>query len=437
METDSEVIIIPYAPRIQFVPLHERTQRFAAVVAHRRAGKTVAEVNDKIRAALTCPLPNPRVAYIAPYYKQAKAVAWTYAKQFSLPIPGHTVNESELRIDYPNGGQFRLYGADNIDALRGIYLDDVVLDEYADMNPRLFPEVIRPALVDRKGRADFIGTPKGRNDFFHLCEMAKKSPDWLFLCLRASETKLIADDELSQLRSAMTPEQYEQEFECSFESAIVGAYYGREIAELIKQNRIRSVSYDDAVPVNTAWDLGLTDDTAIWFFQVVRGEIHVIGCYAASGRGIDHYAKEILSKPYKYGTHWLPHDAKAKTLASGGKSIQEQLSSHLGWGNIRITPMLSKEDGIQAVRLMLPRTYFDVSCDEGLEALRQYQREWDDDKKCFKDKPLHNWTSHYSDAFRYMAVAWQEESEASTQDDQRETDAWGNPISNEDEWKTV
>lgn len=437
MATGSAVTIIPYAPRIQFVPLHERTQRFAAIVAHRRAGKTVATVNDKIKSVMTCRLPNPRVAYIAPYYKQAKAVAWTYVKHYSQAIPNISINESELRVDYPNGGQFRLYGADNIDALRGIYLDDVTLDEYADMNPRLFPEVIRPALVDRNGRADFIGTPKGRNDFYHICEMAKKSRDWLYLCLRASETGLVPQNELEALKSMMTPEQYEQEFECSFEAAIVGAYYGRELAQADRDGRIREVKYDPAVPVYTAWDLGYSDDTAIWFYQVVRGEIHVIGFYYASGREVDHYAELIKSKPFKYETHWLPHDAKAKTLASGGKSIQEQLSAHLGWGSVRIVPSLSLEDGIQAARKMFPRVYFDTSCNEGVEALRQYQREWDDDRKCFKDKPRHDWTSHAADAFRYLAIAWQEEANTQPIKEEIETDAWGTPLSNADEWKTA
>ncbi len=404
-----QLIIIPYAPRKQFLPLHNRKQRFAAIVAHRRAGKTVAEVNDKIRSALICDKPNPRVAYIAPLYKQAKAVAWTYFKQYGLCVPGAVANESELRIDFPNGGQVRLYGADNPDALRGIYLDDVTLDEPADMNPRLWPEVIRPSLVDRKGRATFIGTPKGRNDFHAICDAAKNNPDWFFMMLRASESGLIDPTELKALRDNMTPEQYDQEFECSFEAAILGAYYGREIAEADRAGRICNVPYDSNAPVHTAWDLGYSDDTSIWFYQVVRGEIHIIDYYYASGRDIDHYATVIKDKGYQYGTHWLPHDAKAKTLASGGKSIQEQLSVHLGWGSIRIVSNLALEDGIQAARKAFPRMYFDVKCNEAIEALRQYQREWDDERKCFRNKPRHDWTSHPADAFRYLAIAWQEE----------------------------
>lgn len=429
-------IVIPYAPRRQFLPLHNRTQRFAATVAHRRAGKTVAEVNDKIKSTLMCQLPNPRTAYIAPFYKQAKAVAWTYAKQFGLCIPGALANESELRIDFPNGGQFRLYGADNPDALRGIYLDDVTLDEYADMNPRLWPEVIRPALVDRKGKASFIGTPKGRNDFYKLCEFAKNSSDWLYTCLKASQTKLVPEDELKALRDMMTPEQFEQEFECSFEAAVIGAYYGREFAQADKEGRLCEVPYDVNTKVYTAWDLGYSDDTAIWFYQVAGNEIHIIDYYFASGRDIDHYLSIIKDKNYDYETHWLPHDAKAKTLASGGKSIQEQLSNQLGWGKVRIVPGLSLEDGIQAVRKMFPRLYFDNKCYDGTEALRQYQREWDDDKKCFKDKPLHNWTSHAADAFRYLAIAWQEEYKPAQPEKKELPDRFRIKEDLEDDWQS-
>lgn len=409
MASCSEVII-PYAPRRHFIPLHNRTERFAAVVAHRRAGKTVSEINDKIKAAVTCEKPNPRVAYIAPFYKQAKAVAWTYAKEYSRNIPEVRINESELRIDYPNGGQFRLYGADNPDALRGIYLDDVTLDEPADMNPRLWPEVIRPTLVDRGGRATFIGTPKGKNAFYDICELAKASSDWMFLILRASETGLIPKEELLALQDMMTPEQYQQEFECSFDAAILGAYFGREMSQAEQEGRICKVEYDHNYPVHTVWDLGYSDDTAIWFYQIIAGEIRILSYYFASGEDIDHYASILKTKPYNYGIHWLPHDAKAKTLAAKGKSIQQQLADHFEWKAIRIVPNLSHADGIQAARKMFPRVYFDESC-EALEALRQYRREWDDERKCFKEKPLHNWTSHPADAFRYLAVSWQEEYE--------------------------
>ena len=404
-------ITIPYSPRKAFLPFHNRKQRFSAIVAHRRAGKTVAHINELIKSALTCDKVSPRTAYLAPFYKQAKSVAWDYAKRFSLVIPNSKANESELRIDFPNGGQFRLFGADNPDALRGIYLDDVVLDEYGDMNPRIFSEIIRPTLLDRNGRASFIGTPKGKNDFYKICTLAKKSPDeWYFKELKASETGLIPESELESIRKSQTEEQYLQEFECSFEASILGAFYGKELYLAEQQRRIKNFDYDPNFKVNTAWDLGWSDDTSIWFYQVVAGEIRIIDYLFNSGEDINYYSSELLKKPYKYDIHWLPHDAKAKTLASGGKSIQEQLAANLGWGNIRIVPDLSLMDGIQAARLMMPRCWFNLkNCEEGIEALKQYQKEWDDDRKCFKDKPRHDWTSHPADAFRYLALSWQEE----------------------------
>lgn len=407
-------IVIPYSPRKHFLPLHNRKQRFAATVAHRRAGKTVAEINDKIRTALTCSLPNPRVAYIAPFYKQAKAVAWTYAKQFGLCVPNAKANESELRIDFPNGGQFRLYGADNIDALRGIYLDDVTLDEYADMNPRFFPEIIRPTLVDRKGRASFIGTPKGKNDFYHICEIAKANPDeWLFTELKASETGIIPLEELLALKKDMTEEQFLREFECSFEAAILGAYYGKELYAAKNEGRIlHKIEHDPEYHVQTAWDLGWSDDTAIWFYQVIAGEVRILEYFFANNESIDYYINYIISKKdYKYNAHYLPHDAKARTLASGGRSIQEQLTNALGgWGVVKIVPNLSVRDGIDAVKRMLSRTWFSqIDCAEGLEALMQYQREYDEQRKCFLEKPKHDWTSHPADAFRMLAIAYEEE----------------------------
>ena len=212
------VIRLPYTPRKQFLPFHERTQRFAAMVCHRRAGKTVASVNELIKGAVTCTLPNPRFAYIAPHYNQAKEIAWTYLKQGVVPLLkfGASINESELRVDLPNSGRVKLYGADNPDSLRGIYLDGVVLDEPAQIDPTLWPEVLRPALADRQGWAVFVGTPKGRNAFYEVWRNAEKAPDWFTLMLRASETGLLAESELQAAREIMTEQQYRQEFECSF-----------------------------------------------------------------------------------------------------------------------------------------------------------------------------------------------------------------------------
>lgn len=414
-------IILPYAPRKPFLPFHDRTHRWSCLVAHRRAGKTVAKINDLIRGASLCKLPRPRFAYIAPFRDQAKRVAWDYLKFYSRPLWEAGPNESELSVGLLGDRKVSLFGADNADALRGIYLDGADLDEFGDFRPGVWGNVIRPALADRKGWASFGGTPKGRNEFWEIREQARKNPaDWFFLELRASESGLLDPQELEEARKQLTPEQYAQEFECDFSAALPGAYFGREMVVAEREGRIREVMPDDAVPVYTAWDIGYRDDTAIWWYQVIRGEIHVIDYHASSGQNIEFYANLINSKPYRYAklsAHWLPHDVKAKTLASGGKSIIEQLAAHLSLDSLAIVPKLDIQDGIQAARMALRRTWFDEgNCYEGLEALRQYQREYDEDKKAFRERPRHDWTSHPADAFRMLSVAWREQEPEASRD---------------------
>jgi len=400
-------VVIPYKPRAQAVPFHERTERFACLVAHRRFGKTVASLNDLIRDALTINRPNVRVAYIAPYYRQAKAIAWDYLKEFTAPIPGIEVNASELRIDFPNGARIRLFGADNYDAMRGLYFDSVVLDEPADFPASAWPTVIRPALADRKGRATFIGTPKGKNDFWEIYNYAQSAPDWFCAMYKASETDILDADELIEAKRTMGEDRYEQEFECSFEAAIQGAFYALEMKEAMDEGRICAVPYDKSLGVVTAWDLGIGDSTAIWFAQYAGREIRIIDYYESSGVGLDHYAKVLADKGYHYTRHVLPHDARVKELGSG-KSRIETLAN-LGISDVAIAPSLAVEDGIQAVRSMIGRTWFDADkCERGIEALRQYRREFDDKLKTWRGRPLHDWTSHGADAMRYLAIGYSE-----------------------------
>ena len=410
-----EVIEIDYTPRLQAREFHDRTERFAVLVAHRRFGKTVAAVNDLIRDALTIDLPNVRVAYIAPYLSQAKAVAWDYALEFTRDIPQIKVNHSELRIDFLNGARFRLFGADNYNALRGLYFDAVVADEMADFPASAWPTVIRPAIVDRKGRATIIGTPKGKNEFWEMYDYAKNHPDWWCRMFKASETNILDADELKEAKRTMGEDRYEQEFECSFEAAIQGAYYAQEMKTATTDGRVTNVPYDPAVGVTTAWDLGIGDSTAIFFAQYVGQEIRIIDYYESSGVGLDHYAKVLSEKGYHYVEHILPHDVQVKELGTG-KSRIETLDA-LGISDITIAPKLAVDDGIQAARSMIARCWFDEEgCARGIEALRQYRREFDERLKTWRGRPLHDWTSHGADAFRYLAVGKQTRQE------------WGEPI---------
>jgi phage terminase large subunit len=403
-------VVLAYSPREAFKPFHSRKQRWACLVAHRRAGKTVAAVNDIIRAAVMCKSPNPLFGYIAPYRSQAKSVAWDYLKRFAAPIL-KSANEAELEVVLVNGAKIRLFGADNADAMRGLGFDGLYMDEYGDFKPSVWGSVIRPTLSDKQGWAVFGGTPKGKNQFWDVYQTSRMSPEeWCTLRLPASQSGILPQSELDAVKAQISEDQYMQEYECSFEAAILGAYYGIEMRMAADDGRIASVEYDPSLSTYTAWDLGYRDDTAIWWYQVVKGEIHVIDYHAVSGASIPEIAKVVMQKPYHYAKHYLPHDARAKTLAAQGKSIIEQLGEFLGLSNLGIVPDLSVQDGIQAVRQMLPRCYFDErKCMEGIEALRQYEREFDEDKKAFRASPKHNWCSHPADAFRMLAIAWREE----------------------------
>jgi phage terminase large subunit len=408
-------IVIPYQPREVFVDYHKDKRRNALTVAHRRAGKTVARVNKLIRKACESTLDNPRFGYLAPFYVQAKDIAWLYLKNYTAPIiqgVGGKVNEGELSITLGhNNAVIRLYGAENAERMRGVYFDGIVIDEAQGIAKSVLTQIILPCLADRLGWLDCSGTPKGRSNLLgELLEIARNNPSkWYLQVLKASETGLIDAGELESLKLMMPENEYLQEFECDFDAAITGAFYGKEMTELDKTGRITPIEYNKDFAVFTAWDLGYSDDTAIWWYQCFGGEIHVLDYYSDNGKTIEHYADLVKNKPYKYGKHWLPHDAKAKTLASGGKSIIEMLVNALGMGNVSIVPDLSVQDGIQAARVALQRTWIDPKCKDGIDCLRQYQREFDEDKKVFRDKPRHDWTSHGADAFRMLAIAYQEE----------------------------
>ncbi len=409
------VIDLGYRARPQFRGFHTRKQRWACIVAHRRAGKTVACIMDLVDAALRCEKPSGRFAYIAPFYAQAKDVAWAYLKQYTAAIPGCETNESELRVDIPtaSGGsaRVRLYGADNYERLRGIYLDGVVMDEFADMDPQAWTAVIRATLSDRKGWATFIGTPKGRNSFYDIWAGnaetgwpgAVSADDWFNLLLKASDTNIVDAEELADARRVMTPEQYAQEYECSFDAAIVGSYYGRDLADLQERGLITGVPWEKATTVDTAWDLGLDDATAIWFYQTVGREIRVIDYYEINNQGLDETTKFVLNKPYVYGTHYLPHDIDIRELISG-KSRKSTLEG-LGLKNIHVGVKADPVERINATRMILSRCVFDERATKrGLEVLKNYRREWDDKRKTFRERPLHDWSSHGADAFGEFAV---------------------------------
>ena len=394
----SDGIDLGYRPREPFRRFHARGQRWACLVIHRRAGKTVACVMDLLDAALRCDKPDGRFAYIAPTFTQAKDVAWLYLKRFSSPIPGVEQRESDLSIILPNKARIRLYGAETYDRMRGLYFDGVVLDEVADMDPRAWAEVVRPALADREGWAAFIGTPKGRNDFWRIWNDAQGKPDWFTLMLKASESGILPPSELKGMRETLSEDAYKQELECSFDAAVQGSYYGRLLDEAQQEGRICAVPHEPATNVDTWWDLGIGDSTAIWFVQTVGREIRVIDHYEMTGEGLPHYAKVLAAKPYVYGRHIAPHDIGVRELGTGKSRLE--MAKALGV-KFEVAPKLPVDDGINAVRLTLPKCWFDATrCKAGLEALRMYRKDFDEKLKVFRDRPMHDWTSHSADAFR-------------------------------------
>lgn len=403
---EAPVIVIPFSRRPgqrKLLELLDR-KRFVVGVCHRRWGKTVVAVNWLIRKALTCTLPRPRCAYIAPTYRQGKAIAWDYLLHYTAPIPGRHVHESELRVTMPGGAQVRIYGADNPDSLRGLYFDAVVLDEYALMPPTVWEQVIRPAIADRVGQVLWIGTPNGRNHFYEIAQVAKKGgADWAYYESKASESGVLSKEELDRMRLEMPREIYLQEMECAWEHAVRGAIYGHELALAKQEGRITSVPVERVLPVHTAWDLGIGDATAIWFFQLVGNEVHFVDYYEGEGMALDHYVSVLQSKGYAYGRHILPHDAQVRELGTG-KSRAEILAS-LGVRG-EIAPNLPVEDGINVTRMAFNRFWFDEKrCEKGIEALMNYRRDYDLKRGELKPKPVHDWSSHGADALRYAAVA--------------------------------
>lgn len=397
-----------YYPRKQFLSFHNRKQRWVCIVAHRRAGKTVACINDLLTRAIYSKKSLGNYAYIAPFYKQVKRLAWSYLKYYGAPFIEKT-NESELMVTLHNGARIFLAGADNPHALRGLYLDGCIMDEYADMKPSVWGEVVRPMLADRKGWAVFIGTPKGHNTFYDIHKLSKREDTWYSLVLKASNSGLIDLDELADARKVMTEDQYEQEFECSFEAAIMGAVYGRWLSRAEKEGRLKPEGvYDPSLPINTAWDLGLDDATAIWWWQVAGSdELRIIDYYEASGENIEHYCNVIHKRYHKYGKHYVPHDAANKLLAAGGRSIVQQ-AYQLGV-QMFVVASTSQQNAIEAARKTLEISWIDTKkCNNGIEALKQYQFEYNEDMKVFKSKPRHDWASHASDAFEIIGQVWRQ-----------------------------
>jgi hypothetical protein len=417
----AEVIEIAYKPREQQLAIHELmdSKRFGVVVAHRRMGKTVSAINHLIKDALLNQKEAPRYAYIAPTYGQAKRVAWDYLVKYAEPLGG-TSNISELRVDFW-GRRIQLFGSDNPETLRGQYFDGVILDEIGDQNPKIWTDVCRPSLVDRQGWCLFIGTPKGHNHFKELRDRAKTEDGWGLLEFKASETGVVDDVELKAAKNEMGEDKYRQEFECSFDAAVEGSYYGQILNELEEKKHMQEIPREELSRKFTAWDLGMGDSTSIWVAQLVGTEVRLIDYYENHGVGLDHYVKWIKDNDYLKAEHILPHDVRVRELGTGKSRMEMLEESGL---EVKIAPRMGLDDGIQAVRRLLPRCWFNVpQVQIGLNCLRNYRRDYDEKRKIFYERPLHDWSSHGSDSFRYLALGLDEGHST-----------WSKPINSAPKW---
>jgi phage terminase large subunit len=380
----------------------------AVVIWHRRAGKDSLSLNYTAKKAFE------RVGvywHMLPTATQARKVVWDGIDREGRRIIDQVwpkelrsaTNKNEMKIELANGSIWQVVGSDNYDSLVGANPVGVVFSEYSLADPAAW-NYIRPILAENGGWAIFIYTPRGKNHGYDIYKVAKDNPDWYCELLTVSDTSVLSSADIqSERRSGMSEAMIQQEYYCSFESALEGAYYGALMDEARQDGRITKVPYDPAAEVITVWDLGIGDSTSIWFAQRIGREVHAIDYYENSGEGFAHYAKVLKQKPYDYGKHYAPHDIQVRELGSG-KSRLEVAQSH----GIRfeIVPKLSVEDGIEAARTLIPRMWFDEhGCERGIECLKSYRKQFNDKMQTWSSTPVHDWASHGADAFRYLAIA--------------------------------
>lgn len=393
-----------YMPRPWARTLHASPLRWKVIVAHRRAGKTTAALNHLIISAARDDNAGRRYAFIAPTYKQAKNVAWDILKRNAREIPGTECRETEIAVRFWNGSSITLFGADTPDRLRGMGLAGVVFDEYSQQPSNIFTEIVRPMLSDTQGYAIWIGTPKGRNEFWRLFEKAQQEPEWLAMKLTVTDTDVISSAELADAKKSMSEDEFLQEWYCSFDASIKGSVYGRELATLRQSGRIGVVPHRPEEQVHTVWDLGVGAALAVGFFQKVEQHLNLIDYWQGTDReSLPDAIRVVKNKPYVLGKHFAPHDIQTRDIGSGNTRLN--IAAGLGI-KFTIVPSIPIADGIEKAKLLIARLWVDEkNCQLWLDAITQYQRVWDDARGMFKDEPYHDWTSHAADVLRYAAVA--------------------------------
>lgn len=415
-----------YQPRSYQKPLIQARRdgvKRAVAVWHRRAGKDLTCLNIIIEEM------QKKIAtyyHLFPEFSQGKRILWDgidgKGKPFLSYFPKHEIdgkpNETEMQIKFKNGSIFQIIGTDKPDKIRGTNPYGCVFSEFSKQNPAVWNSIIKPIVMENGGWAIFNFTPFGNNHGKEIYTLSKNDPLWFNQLLTIRDTRrdapnesglsVISEEEIENERKAGMDEGIiQQEFFCSFEGYTEGSYYIKQLGEAEKEGRISNVPWNSDLPVDTWWDLGIGDATGIWFSQTVGKEIRLIDYYETSGEGLPYYTKYLKEKLYTYGYHHMPFDIKQKVLSTGKTRYEDALT--LGIRPIRIVPKLPIDDGIHAVRSILSRCWFDAKkCKQGLDALRQYHKEYDEIRREFKAQPCHDWSSHGSDAFRYFAVGFRE-----------------------------
>jgi hypothetical protein len=398
---DGVTAVLNFTLRRHQLSAYAERQRFNVRVFHRRAGKTYLSCAELLKGACATDRPDWRGFYLAPTHKAAKAISFDYFKRFTNQLPGVETNESELRINFANGSQIQLLGAEAYDALRGRYADHVVLDETAQIPAAAWHQVLSPMLADRLGRADFIGTPMGRQNLFHeLWTYAPSDPDWGRILLTHSDTNCIDPGEIDRMRRAMRPEVFAQELECSWNAALTGAFYAEQMAAA--DSRIIPLLHDPTYPVYAALDLGWSDAMAIVAWQTVAGQHRILHASQHVATTIPELVSHLRGLAYPIASVVLPHDARVHELGTG---LSRQEVFHQLGCNTSICPNIDVHEGIAMVRDMLPMCWFNQPETATLvEALNAYRSSFDEVRQVHARAPLHDWSSHFADAVRYMAV---------------------------------
>jgi hypothetical protein len=362
--------------------------------------------------------------YILPTYEQARLTIWegrgsgvNEGMPFLDHFPEELVekkNEQRLEVELVNGSIFRLVGSDNVDRLVGANPVGVIYSEFSLQNKSAW-DYVSPMLVENKGWAAFIFTPRGKNYAQELYDLAKNNKTWFtsvktieMTCRDAEEednSPVVTEADLDEERKmGQDEDMIQQEYYCSFVGFRAGSYFGSLMAAAHSENRIRTVPWNPRVPVFTSWDLGIADMYAIWFIQVEGREIFCIDYHEANNKPIGHFIALCKNKPYVYSNHWAPHDIEQRHDQGTSVKSRMTLARELGL-NFKVIPKMSLMDGIDSARSVIPRCYFDkVKCDLGIRALINYHREFNPKTQDYRDNPVHDKSCHGTDAFRGMSV---------------------------------